>query len=117
MVADAADRGDSERLRELLGALHPADVADLMGFLSAADREELMPHLDPEALGEILSELDDEIREDILENTFHPTPWPRRWARLDSDDAADVVDDLGRQEAPRSWPPCPRSTARPSRRR
>src|SRR5246127_1683593 len=58
MVADALDRGDSERLRELLGALHPADIADLMGFLSAEDREALLPHLDPEALPEILSELD-----------------------------------------------------------
>ncbi|HEX2815040.1 MAG TPA: magnesium transporter, partial [Phenylobacterium sp.] len=55
MVVDALDRGDAERLRELLGALHPADVADLMGFLSADDREELVPHLDPEILGEVLS--------------------------------------------------------------
>src|ERR1044072_276750 len=68
MVADAIDRGDAERLRELLGALHPADIADLMGFLSAEDREELVPHLDPEALAEILSELDTDIREEILEH-------------------------------------------------
>ena len=33
MVVDALDRSDAERLRELLGALHPADIADLMGFL------------------------------------------------------------------------------------
>src|SRR3954467_823356 len=68
MVADALDRGDAERLRELLAALHPADIADLMGFLSAGDREELAPHLDPETLGEVLSELDTEIREDFLEH-------------------------------------------------
>src|ERR1700757_1634572 len=68
MVADALDRGDTERLRELLGALHPADIADLMGFLSAEDREALLPHLDPEALPEILSELDTEIREEVLEH-------------------------------------------------
>src|SRR5689334_23741729 len=68
MVADALDRGDTERLRELLSALHPADIADLMGFLSAEDRRELVPHLDPEALAEILSELDTEIREDVLEH-------------------------------------------------
>src|SRR5215218_107059 len=66
-VADALDRGDAERLRALLSALHPADVADLMGFLSAGDREELIPHLDPQTLSEILSELDSEIREDVLE--------------------------------------------------
>ncbi|KQW71337.1 magnesium transporter [Phenylobacterium sp. Root77] len=93
MVVDAADRGDAERLRELLGALHPADVADLMGFLSAEYRDEVLAHLAPEALAEILSELDTEIREDVLE-TVAPATLARALEELDSDDAADVVDDL-----------------------
>ncbi|WP_411286950.1 magnesium transporter [Phenylobacterium sp.] len=93
MVADALDRGDSERLRELLGALHPADIADLMGFLSSQDREELLPHLDPEMLAEILSELDTEIREEVLE-AVAPATLAKALEELDSDDAADVVDDL-----------------------
>jgi magnesium transporter len=93
MVVDAADRGDAERLRELLGALHPADVADLMGFLSAEYREEVIAHLDPEALAEILSELDTEIREEVLESVS-PAALAKALGELDSDDAADVVDDL-----------------------
>jgi magnesium transporter len=93
MVVDALDRGDAERLRELLAALHPADVADLMGFLSADDRQELLPHLDPETLAEILSELDTEIREDILEHLPSAT-LAKALGEMDSDDAADVVDDL-----------------------
>jgi magnesium transporter len=93
MVADALDRGDAERLRELLAALHPADIADLMGFLSAQDREELAPHLDPETLGEVLSELDTEIREDFLEHLPSAT-LAKALGEMESDDAADVVDDL-----------------------
>jgi len=93
MVVDALDRGDTERLRELLGALHPADVADLMGFLSADDREELVPHLDPEILGEVLSELDTEIREEILEHVPSQV-LAKALGEMESDDAADVVDDL-----------------------
>lgn len=93
MVVDAADRGDAERLRELLGALHPADVADLMGFLSADYRDEVLAHLAPEALAEILSELDTEIREEVLE-TVSPATLAKALEELDSDDAADVVDDL-----------------------
>ncbi|THD76225.1 MAG: magnesium transporter [Phenylobacterium sp.] len=93
LVADALDRGDAERLRDLLSALRPEDVADLMGFLSSKDREELLPHLDPEALGEILSELDTEIREDILEHVPSAT-LAKALEEMDSDDAADVVDDL-----------------------
>jgi magnesium transporter len=92
-VVDALDGGDTERLRELLSALHPADVADLMGFLSAGAREELVPHLDPETLGEILSELDTEIREEVLEHV--PSDMlAKAIGEMDSDDAVDVVDDL-----------------------
>src|SRR6185369_12184466 len=81
MVADALDRGDAERLRELLAALHPADIADLMGFLSADDREELAPHLDPET------------REDFLEHV-PSAALAKALGEMESDDAADVVDDL-----------------------
>ena len=92
-VVDALDRGDAQRLTELLGALHPADVADLMGFLSADAREELVPHLDPDVLGEILSELDTEIREEVLEHVS-PAALAKAIGEMDSDDAVDVVDDL-----------------------
>ena len=93
MVVDAIDRGDAERLRELLAALHPADVADLMGFLSSDYRSEVVAHLDPEALAEILSELDTEIREDVLEHVPSAT-LAKALGEMDSDDAVDVVDDL-----------------------
>ncbi|MDO8380459.1 magnesium transporter [Phenylobacterium sp.] len=93
MVVDAIDRGDAERLRELLAALHPADVADLMGFLSSDYRAEVVAHLDPEALAEILSELDTEIREDVLEHVPSAT-LAKALGEMDSDDAVDVVDDL-----------------------
>ncbi len=93
MVVDSIDRGDAERLRELLAALHPADVADLMGFLSSDYRAEVVAHLDPEALAEILSELDTEIREDVLEHVPFAV-LAKALGEMDSDDAVDVVDDL-----------------------
>lgn len=93
MVVDAAERGDSDRLRELLGALHPADVAELMAFLSPDYREEVLAHLAPEALADILAELDTEIREDLLE-AVSPQILAKALEELDSDDAADLVDDM-----------------------
>jgi magnesium transporter len=93
MVIDAADRGDGARLAELVEALHPADVADLMGFLTADYREEIIPHIRPEALADILSELDTNIREEVLE-IVAPATLAKALEELDSDDAADVVDDL-----------------------
>ncbi|MCC7268473.1 MAG: magnesium transporter [Caulobacteraceae bacterium] len=93
MVVDAADRGDAARLTELLTALHPADVADLMGFLPADYREDILAHLAPETLAEVLAELDTEIREDVLEHVPSAT-LAKALEEMDSDDAADVVDDL-----------------------
>ncbi|HEY3799787.1 MAG TPA: magnesium transporter [Caulobacteraceae bacterium] len=93
MVIDAADRGDSVRVAELVAALHPADVADLMGFLTAEYRQEVVPHIPPEELAEILSELDTNIREEVLESVA-PAALAKALEDLDSDDAADVIDDL-----------------------
>lgn len=93
MVIDAADRGDGARIAELVAALRPADVADLMGFLTADYREEIVPHIPPAALAAILSELDTNIREEVLE-IVEPATLARALGELDSDDAADVVDDL-----------------------
>jgi len=93
MVVDAADLGDSKRLRELIEALHPADLADLLGFLSASYREIIVPLLTPDELSETLSELDGPLREDILE-LVPPENLARAIGEMESDDAADVVDDL-----------------------
>jgi len=97
MVIDAADAGDGARLRELLGALHPADVADLMGFLTADYREQVIPNLDPTALAEIISELEDNLREEVLDAVPSAT-LAKALEELDSDDAADVVDDLDKRK-------------------
>ena len=93
MVIDAADQGDGARITELISALRPADVADLMGFLTADYREEIVPRIPPEALPEILAELDENIREEVLE-IVAPATLAKALEELDSDDAADVVDDL-----------------------
>ncbi|MBV9997163.1 MAG: magnesium transporter [Caulobacteraceae bacterium] len=91
--ADAADQGDGERVRELVSALRPADVADLMGFLTADYRREILPHVPPDELAELLSELETNIREEVLES-LEPATLAKALEALDSDDAADVLDDL-----------------------
>lgn len=93
LVVDAADRNDTRRLAELLAALRPADVADLMGFLQADYRDEVLAQLAPDVLAEVLPELDDQIREDVLED-IAPAQLAAAVAELDSDDAAAVVEDL-----------------------
>ncbi|RSB41910.1 MULTISPECIES: magnesium transporter [Brevundimonas] len=92
-VVDAADDGDGMRLRGLLEDLHPADVADLMGFLTAEHRSVVVQWLPPELLAESLPEMDDGIREKVLEHVPSAT-LAEALQELDSDDAASVVEDL-----------------------
>ncbi len=93
LVIDAADRGDGMRLRELLDALHYADIADLLGFLSEDYREEVIPWIPSDALADLLPELDDDIREEVIE-TLHTADLAEVLQELDSDDAAAVFEDL-----------------------
>ena len=93
MVVDAADQGNLVRLRELIEALHPADLADLLGFLSSSHREVIVPMLTADELSETLSELYGPLREDILE-LVAPENLAKALGEMESDDAADVVDDL-----------------------
>ncbi len=93
LVIDAADRGDGMRLRELLDALHPADVADLLGFLSEDYRGQVIPWIPSDAIADILPELDDDIREEVIE-TLHTEDIAEVLQELDSDDAAAVFEDL-----------------------
>ena len=93
MVIEAADRSDGLRLRELLDALHYADIADLMGFLSPDYREEVIPWIPPDVLADVLSELDEGIREEVLEQVA-PDALAEALQELDSDDQADIVEDL-----------------------
>ena len=93
LVIDAADRGDGLRLRELLDALRPADVADLLGFLSEDYREQIIPWIPADALGGLLPELDEDIREEVIE-TLHTADLAEVLQELESDDAAAVFEDL-----------------------
>jgi magnesium transporter len=97
MVQDAAERQDAPRLCELLDALRPEDVADLMGFVPGEHREFLLAQLSPEVLGEVLPELDDQIREDVLED-MAPAQLAAAVSELESDDAAAIVEDLGEEQ-------------------
>ncbi len=93
MVIDAADRNDRARLRELMDALHCADIADLLGLISSDYREAVVELLTPDELSEVLSELDGPLREQVMA-LVAPAALARAIGEMESDDAADVVDDL-----------------------
>ena len=85
--------GDLERARALLGEWHPAEIADLLESLPGRERRRLWELVAPEAGGEVLSAARDAVRAELMRDMP-----PRRLAEvtrdLDSDDVADMLQDL-----------------------
>lgn len=83
-----------------LHELHPADVADILEQLTAAQRAAVFTHLDNERAAETISELEDEYQADVIDDLSE-----RRasdlLAEMDPDDAADIIGDLPYDKAER----------------
>lgn len=79
--ADPARRVKLKIAYKGLSQLHPADIADIVEDLPAADREAVFETLDEELAAEALEEIDPHIQVSIVES-------------LDSNRAADIVEEM-----------------------
>ncbi|MBW1860833.1 MAG: magnesium transporter [Deltaproteobacteria bacterium] len=82
-----------EFLKKLLGDVLPADVADLIEYLSPDERLYIFELLDPDGAGEVLVEIEAPVQERILSDLDNQVI-SEIVEELDSDDAADLVGDL-----------------------
>ena len=67
-VRDAVEEGDTERARELVAPLHPADVADLIELTPSDERPDMVAALGDLVGAEVYSELNDYVRDDVIED-------------------------------------------------
>ncbi|MBT3556467.1 MAG: magnesium transporter [Rhodospirillales bacterium] len=92
-IVDALDAADFAAVRKLCAPLHYADVADLLEWLSTADRLRLLDVLGDDLDHDSLAELDDNVRDEILEH-WGLDNIVQAVTNLDSDDAVDFIEDL-----------------------
>ncbi len=92
-IEEALEREDDGQLTALIDELHPADIADVLAFLSAAHREALLAFLPLDLLPDVLSELDDDLREVAL-HRLAPRQIADAISELESDDATLLIEDL-----------------------
>ena len=81
------------RVRELLAALHPSEIADLLESLPARSREILWGLIEPGQEGNVLSHAQDAVRAGLLE-LMQPSQVADATIGLATDDAADILQDL-----------------------
>ena len=97
LVAQAIEAADAERLRELAGDLHEADLGALIEALEPEQRPRLVELLGLHFDFSALTEVDDAVREEILDEL--PAKTVAEGVRdLESDDAVTILESLPEEE-------------------
>ncbi len=67
-LAEALEAGKRTKLARMLDALHPAEIADLLGSLPTAEREAVWELVPSELDGEVLSHVNEEVRATLIQD-------------------------------------------------
>ena len=92
-LLQALEAEDYGRVDDLLAELHPSEVADLLESLPVKSRELLWGLIQSDQQGDVLSHAQDAVRTSLLE-LMHPKQVADATIGLDTDDAADILQDL-----------------------
>lgn len=92
-VLDRLDAGDAEAVRELVGELHPADIADLFEEVERDRRGELALAVSDLLDGEVLAEMNDFVREGLVDELDNAQVADLA-GNLETDDAVAIIEDM-----------------------
>jgi magnesium transporter len=96
-LREAVESQNASAIDALMDPLHPADVADLLEQVTAAEREALLMQWSRGIDGDVLSELEEGLREEVV--SFLPDDVIADAVRdLDSDDVVDLIEDLEEEQ-------------------
>jgi len=93
LVEDLLQRQHGAELKALVGDLHPADIAFILGALPNKERLAVWRLVDPALSAEVLLEAEDWVRESLIES-MDPRALVAAAGELDADELADLAPDL-----------------------
>ncbi len=85
--------GHLDEARQMLAALHPAAIADVLESVPPESRISVWRQLDPETSGEVLLEANEEVRAQLIRESA-PDRLAAAMAKLDMDKLADLYDEV-----------------------
>jgi magnesium transporter len=88
------DRKDKEKATEILGDLHPADIAELYKELTLKEATYLYLLLDGEKAADVLMELEEDDRRKLLKELPNKLIAKRFINEMDTDDAVELMRDM-----------------------
>ncbi|MDB5700191.1 MAG: mgtE [Sphingomonadales bacterium] len=92
-VLARVEDGDDAGARDLVGPLHPADIADLFELTPEDRRGALAIALGDIVDGDVLSEMNDHVREGLID-ALEPHQVADLASGLDTDDAVAIIEDM-----------------------
>ena len=107
-VRAALEAGQIEAVQEVIEPLHVADVADLLEYLGRDELQIVIQGLWAFIEPEVLTYLDAAVREEVIE-LLTPKQLARAVSELDSDDAVEVFEDLDEEAQHRILSRLPRA--------
>lgn len=89
----AIEAGAEKDAGEVLGKLHPSEIADLLESLPNKELDFVWPLIDSDMEGDVLAEVQDNLRSRLL-GQMQPHEVAEVTKDLDDDDATDIIQDL-----------------------
>lgn len=89
---------DTDMVRQVLGELHPADIAEIYEELTLDEAKFTFHLLDHELAADVLAELEEDDRKQFLQFIPSEILANRFIENMDSDDAADVIQELSEEK-------------------
>ena len=93
LLYKALKKSDIKSARDIVDALHPSEIADVIESMPSRDRDSVWQLIDIELEGDVLSHLHDTVRVELLEQ-MHPNELVDVTRNLDADDVVDILQDL-----------------------
>ncbi|MCI0401463.1 MAG: magnesium transporter [Gammaproteobacteria bacterium] len=93
LLHEALEAGAETQVQDLIATLHPSQIADVLESLPPNERGMVWELVRPDIEGEVLSECQDKVRAGLLED-MAPREVAAVTQHLDTDDAADILQDL-----------------------
>lgn len=93
LILDAMTSEDDTPLRATLADMHPADLAEQLGQLTDAQREDFVARAPDLITGDVLTEMEDEVVEDILP-LLASDKLADNLSEMDSNDATQIIEEM-----------------------
>ena len=98
MLRELIEQKASERIKELLTDLHPADIAEMCDELDVEEARFIYQILDNEDAADVLVEMDEDARKDILDTLPSETIAKKFVDYMDTDDAVDIIREMDEEK-------------------